>query len=235
MGSTNIYGFLRKMLRYNIKNHNAVILDFDGTLVPSEHVFLQAWKHAFQEKFQCVFSDEEYIKYELDNDTKLIDFLIQEKRLKVLPTKSDYMIYVYEIYEQAFKRMLKTQSFYKILNHISKWVQHGIKISIASTSSRKFINLFFDQYRMYEHYFTSILCREDVEKLKPSPMIYNLSAQKMGVDNSKCIVVEDTYKGIIAALSAGMTAVNVTKNSLKHYDFGELNVIKLNSLMDIVW
>ena len=46
-----------------------------------------------------------------------------------------------------------------------------------------------------------------VEKGKPSPDIFLYAAQKMGFEPERCIVIEDSFVGLQAAISAGMTPV----------------------------
>jgi HAD superfamily hydrolase (TIGR01509 family) len=47
----------------------------------------------------------------------------------------------------------------------------------------------------------------DVEHPKPAPDVFLLAARTMGVDPSRCVVVEDTPTGIRAAVAAGMHAI----------------------------
>jgi beta-phosphoglucomutase-like phosphatase (HAD superfamily) len=51
------------------------------------------------------------------------------------------------------------------------------------------------------------LLGDDVDKKKPDPKIYNIAAQKLGVEPSECVVVEDSLIGLQAALGAGMRCV----------------------------
>lgn len=37
---------------------------------------------------------------------------------------------------------------------------------------------------------------DDVSKLKPDPMIYKTAAERLGIDPSKCVVVEDSMVGV---------------------------------------
>lgn len=48
---------------------------------------------------------------------------------------------------------------------------------------------------------------DDVDKKKPDPKIYNVAAQKLGLDPSECLVVEDSTIGLQAALGAGMRCI----------------------------
>lgn len=57
----------------------------------------------------------------------------------------------------------------------------------------------------YTHVHTYI--GDDVDKKKPDPKIYNVAAQKLGLDPADCLVVEDSTIGLQAALGAGMRCI----------------------------
>lgn len=46
-----------------------------------------------------------------------------------------------------------------------------------------------------------------MDKKKPDPKIYNVAAQKLGLDPADCLVVEDSTIGLQAALGAGMRCI----------------------------
>lgn len=43
---------------------------------------------------------------------------------------------------------------------------------------------------------------DDVSKLKPDPMIYRTAAERLQIDPSRCVVVEDSMVGLRAAKGA---------------------------------
>lgn len=57
----------------------------------------------------------------------------------------------------------------------------------------------------------SIFAGDIVQKKKPAPDVYLLAAKELGVDPSRCWVVEDSEIGCKAAKAAGMKCV-VTKS-----------------------
>ena len=57
--------------------------------------------------------------------------------------------------------------------------------------------------------FRCIVTADDVEQAKPDPAGYLMTAQKLGVDPSRCVAIEDTPRGAQAAKSAGLRVVGV--------------------------
>lgn len=58
-------------------------------------------------------------------------------------------------------------------------------------------------------FFQLIVGGDQVNNGKPSPDIYILAAEKIGVSPEKCIAFEDSENGVRAAVGAGMTVVQV--------------------------
>ncbi len=61
-----------------------------------------------------------------------------------------------------------------------------------------------------EKTFDFVASRDDVENGKPDPEIYLLVAHQLGTPVAKCLVIEDSPTGVMAALSAGMACIAVS-------------------------
>lgn len=60
---------------------------------------------------------------------------------------------------------------------------------------------------------------DDVSKLKPDPMIYNTAADRLNIDHSKCVVIEDSMVGLRAAKGAGMKCLITYTSNTEGEDF----------------
>lgn len=58
--------------------------------------------------------------------------------------------------------------------------------------------------------FDFVASRDDVERGKPDPEIYQLVSTELGVPPQECLVIEDSPSGVRAALAAGMWCIAVT-------------------------
>jgi beta-phosphoglucomutase len=65
-------------------------------------------------------------------------------------------------------------------------------------------------------YFDIILSNEDVKEAKPSPQIYLLAMEKLGVTPDETIIVEDSPHGIEAATASGAQVITVTNATEVH-------------------
>ncbi|KDN87550.1 HAD family hydrolase [Kitasatospora cheerisanensis] len=57
--------------------------------------------------------------------------------------------------------------------------------------------------------FSCTVTRDDVAEGKPAPEIFLLAAERLGVDPARCLVLEDSDSGLLAAHRAGMAAVDI--------------------------
>jgi len=85
-----------------------------------------------------------------------------------------------------------------------KWLKaNNIPAGIATSNSRELTELIVNKLGIAE-YFKSIRTSCEVLKGKPSPDIYLLVAQDLGVAPDGCLVFEDVIHGIMAGKNAGM-------------------------------
>lgn len=81
--------------------------------------------------------------------------------------------------------------------------QNNIPAGIATSNSRELVELIIEKHQLTE-YFASIRTSCEVSKGKPSPDIYLLVADDLGVDPSRCLVFEDVLQGVMAGKNANM-------------------------------
>jgi beta-phosphoglucomutase-like phosphatase (HAD superfamily) len=69
--------------------------------------------------------------------------------------------------------------------------------------------------------FGGIFAGDMVEAKKPDPAIYLLAKDKLQLDPGKCVVIEDSRHGLLAAKGAGMHCVITKSFYTKEEDFSE--------------
>ncbi|KAJ0923816.1 putative sugar-terminal-phosphatase [Helianthus annuus] len=88
----------------------------------------------------------------------------------------------------------------------------GVKVAVCSTSNEKAVSAIVSFLLGPERAAKiQIFAGDVVPRKKPDPAIYNLAATTLGVEPSRCVVVEDSGIGLAAAKAAGMTCI-VTKS-----------------------
>jgi HAD superfamily hydrolase (TIGR01509 family) len=84
----------------------------------------------------------------------------------------------------------------------------GWRLALASNSPAELCRLVLDRLGLAAR-FDTVVSVDDVERGKPDPDIYLLSARRLGVGPRECLAFEDTPTGARAALAAGMRVVAI--------------------------
>ncbi len=106
-------------------------------------------------------------------------------------------------------------------------IEIGVTLAICSTSNERAVNLVAEKLLGSERKtrFSAILAGDVVSKKKPDPEIYNLASERLSLEPSKCVVIEDSRNGLLAAKAAGMYCVITTNGYTKEEDFTEADLI----------
>ena len=86
--------------------------------------------------------------------------------------------------------------------------QLGIPMAIGSSGPPKNVELAIEKLNA-THKIRTVITGADVARGKPHPDVFLKGAQGLGLDPSKCIVLEDAPAGIEAALAAGAKCLGV--------------------------
>lgn len=84
----------------------------------------------------------------------------------------------------------------------------GFKTGVATSAPYSNLHLIMEALG-FESKMESMLASENVSKHKPDPEVYLKSAAILKVPVENCVVFEDSYSGVSAAINAGMKVVGV--------------------------
>lgn len=84
----------------------------------------------------------------------------------------------------------------------------GLELALASGSVMPVIDAVLDRFDLRRH-FSVVISAERVPLGKPHPEVFLLTADELGVEARRCVVVEDAVNGCIAAKAARMAVVAI--------------------------
>ena len=191
----------------------AVIFDMDGTLVATTEADYKAW--------ECIFNDhgrplsfEDYYpllgkkSHDVVNDVLGIK---DERSVEVLSRKMKYFEEIVE--EKGIEVLPFAFDFLRLLK------DHNILLGLATSSRQAKMKLVLEQSGLAP-FFDIRVTGEMVDKGKPNPDIFLLTAEQLGISPDQCIVVEDAIHGVSAALAAGMKCIAIvsthTREEINH-------------------
>lgn len=95
--------------------------------------------------------------------------------------------------------------------------ENGVKRGIASSSDSDWVAYLIDGLGL-RHEFQAIATGHDVVQRKPAPDVYLLAAERLAVDPTRCVALEDSSHGIQAARAAGMRVIAIPNSVSIHQD-----------------
>jgi len=182
-----------------------IIFDFDGVIVDSHAVHIQAWKALFMAMGKAVGDDE-------------LSFVVEgAKREEILRRfLGDLTTEQIELYGAEKERLYQARaSELKLVSGIAEFLaqveEAGLPIAVASSGSRSRVERTLKTFGLLGR-FRAIVTAEDVARGKPDPALFHLAASRLGVAAEQILVCEDAVAGVAAAKAAGMKCMAIADN-----------------------
>lgn len=182
-----------------------VIFDFDGVIVDSHPLHLQAWK-AFLLSQGKVVSDAElsFVQEGAKREEILRHFLgdITPEQTGRYGDEKD------KLFQARAHEIKLVSGFAEFLTQLDA---DGLPSAVATSGSRRRVQQALDVFNLRTR-FRAVVTGEDVVRGKPDPALFLLAAQALQVDPSCTLVCEDAVAGVIAAKNAGMMCLAIAAN-----------------------
>lgn len=186
----------------------AILFDFDGVIVHSEPLHLRALRAVMGEQGIAFSEQDYYAKYVAYSDRELIPIIAKDQGRAVEPAQLAAML---DAKWECLKQLLARDGLHAFpgtLRLIEAAGQHQVPIAVCSAAMRRDIEHVLGTLGVIER-FATIVGADDVAVSKPDPAPYRLACERLGVDPSRCVAIEDTPGGIASALGAGCKVVGV--------------------------
>ena len=187
-----------------MKKYKAILFDMDGTLFNTEQIGELAWME-YGRLNNLPITHEFYLT--LIGRSRQSSKAMFEKYMPAHFNEDEAYAYAKEYtakYKSIHGPLPKTN-----LPHLFKTCKDkGYKLAIVSSSPQSAIDLNLS-FENLSGYFDTLVNGNMVSNGKPAPDIYLYAANKLQVDPSECLVIEDSKNGILSAHHAGMDVVMV--------------------------
>lgn len=179
----------------------AIITDFDGTLVDTFEANLLAYQEAFAKEGIRLTQEcyRECFGYRFDSFMTAMGIVDDQVAGRIKQYKKEY-------YTKYFHLLRINEPLVRL---IESFKAMGGKTAIASTARKE--NLMNAVSHLgIAHHFDLIFAGVDVGKGKPDPEIYLQSMSALGVTPDETLIFEDSDTGIEAAIASGARYIRVT-------------------------
>lgn len=202
----------------------AVIFDMDGVIVDSARYHYLTWCRMLERRGREYSYQEFKTNFGRRTDMQVRRILgeITDDEVKAFVGQKDRLFR--EIVGQ------NATAFPGVVNLIKSLKKDGRKIAVGSSSPAETVHLILDNLGIRED-FDTLVCGSEVTEGKPSPQIFLLAAERLGIAPNRCAVIEDSVVGITAAKNGQMYAVAVT-NTHPREEFKEADMV-VDSLQEL--
>lgn len=186
-----------------------ILWDHDGVLVDTEHWYFRATQKALAE-----------LNVELTLETYLERMPTGQSCWDIALGASDTIINnqrnIRDSYYQEYltTKSIEIEGVLPVLEELSK----SYRMAIVTTSRRDDFEI-IHKNRNITNFMDFVLVREDYETAKPDPEPYLTALAKFGANPDEAIAIEDSTRGLTAAVAAKLDCVVIKNGFTAHQDF----------------
>lgn len=197
----------------------AIIFDMDGVIIDSEPMHAKAAYLALG-KYCDITMD--YIKTFIGSTTYIMcQKTVEDFQLNISPEK------LLKENNEMKEYLLKAEGHSivpNVIDLIKDLHKNGMKLIIASSSSSEEIQEVIKSLDIGK-YFVGYVSGVDIKHTKPAPDIFLKAAKYLKVEPEECLVIEDSFHGVCAANSAGITCVGYVNPNSGNQDLSKADIL----------
>lgn len=205
----------------------AIVFDFDGTILETEGPDYQSWQEIFY-THGSELSLDVWIHCVGGTPVDFDPFAILEQQTGVVLDRAT----THQARRKRVLELIEQQPPMPGVEAIIAAAQAaGIPLAVASSSSRAWVEGNLNRLGLRRH-FQAVHTADDVERVKPDPTLYRLAAESLGVQPHQTLAIEDSRTGMLAAKGAGLRCLVVPNSVTQFSDFSQAD-LRLTSLADL--
>jgi HAD superfamily hydrolase (TIGR01509 family) len=176
-----------------------VIFDCDGVLVDSEVISCRTHAEVLTRHGYPITADQVFERF-LGRSTREATMEVEAALGRSLP--EDFHAQLQDELYGSFAAMLEA------MPHIDKVLETIAQpVCVASSGSQQRMRVSLGRVGLYDRFAPDIFSATQVSNGKPAPDLFLFAATQMATVPARCLVIEDSVPGIVAALAAGMTVL----------------------------
>lgn len=213
----------------DFNNINTLLFDLDGTLINTEKEFYMSFYEVLLNNYKIKIDEKIYKKCELDKNATLLDTLRNNYEIIKSVSNEKIMKEVFSYYTTKFTEVVMSDKTKEKIEWLKKLKNNGFTLGLVTTCMRKYLCILIEKLNLYD-LFDCIVAREDVDNLKPSGDAYLKALNVLNKTAEESLAIEDSKRGIEAALAANLKVVKVEEYTL--VKFNDTRCIEFNSVDD---
>ena len=204
-GLTNFVRTLAQMRQTSTANGLLLIFDCDGVLVDSEPIAARLTAEAVSElgwPMTAELAKAEFLGDTFSNVIRRIEEKIGRSVPSDWPARSQANLLA------TLERELKPVP--GVRGAVEALVDAGATLAVGSQGSQQKMQLTLSVTGLLPFFEGRVFSASQVKRPKPAPDLFLLAAETLGFPPARSVVIEDSTRGVKAALAAGMRIVGYT-------------------------
>ena len=197
-----------------------MIFDLDGVLLDTERLYTESTQMVvgeFGKTFDWSLKSQMMGRHELEGARLLVE------ALQLPISAEEYIRRQMPIAETLFTTATEipgAEAFVAVLQ------ERGHRLAVGTSSLRRLYDLKTAHLPWFSA-FSAIVSGDhpEVKALKPAPDIFLAAARAISGDPARCLVLEDSPAGVLAARAAGMSVVAIPDAALPDERFAQAHLI----------
>lgn len=184
-----------------------VIFDLDGVLVSTDEMHFRAWKMLAEELGIDKFTKEDNKKQKGVSRMESLEVVLSKgSKIYSAGEKEGLAERKNNFYKELLEELDESAILPGVVECLKMLRERGVLIGIGSVS--KNAPLILEKTGLME-YVDKVSCGLDITRSKPDPEVFEVAADKLGLRYEECLVVEDSFAGIVAGKAAHMKTLGV--------------------------
>ena len=202
-----------------------IIFDLDGVLIDSEGLYYRAYSEVLK-PYGVTVSREEYEQYWIAQGIGP-EYIVAKHHLPIAPDE------LRQLRSPIYLHLLETEvTLMPYVEEALAQLAQQFALTVATNTNREHLDFVLRRMGI-DHFFPVTVARQDYREAKPQPDAFLTAAGKLGLPPERCVVIEDTYKGVMAAVNAGIHCIAVPNEYTLHNDFSQASRV-LSSLKELI-
>ena len=203
-----------------LSDYSHVIFDLDGVLLDTEKLYTEATQAVvgeFGKTFDWSLKSQMMGRHELEAAALLV------ATLDLPISAEEYLRRQLPIAEALFRSATEVpgaEAFVSVLK------QRGHGLAVGTSSTLRLYELKTSHLPWFSA-FSAVVSGDhpQVKALKPAPDIFLAAARALGAQAERCLVIEDSPAGVLAARAAGMSVIAIPDAALEDTRFESASLI----------
>ena len=201
------------MYNTNIK---AILFDLDGVVIDSEKLYSSS-EGALLGKYGVKFSERDWNYIKGCTETQFYNLVYEKFDIPIARKEliKEGRSYLMKIFTERLNYMEGFEALYSKINK-------KYKLALVTSTNLDIVN-HIEGLLSLKSKFNIIIASNDTKKHKPNKEPYTKAMELLRVKKEQCIVVEDSFQGIMAGKNAGATVIalegSIDRKYLKDADY----------------